>query len=151
MMDRRRTTARELIATVLDEGSIQSWDDPIDVSDYPLQYQQELEKARERSGCDESVLTGRGTAQGRPVAFIVSEFRFLAGSIGRDAARRIVNAIRRATAVTATASGGATTGSTATTTTAGLGGLGAAAPVVMVIAAVGIIAGLSGGSSNGTN
>src|SRR5690606_26180927 len=63
------------------------------------------------SGCDESVLTGRGAVKGRPVAFIVSEFRFLAGSIGKDTARRIVEAIRRATTeglplVASTASGG---------------------------------------------
>lgn len=110
-MARRRTTARELISTVLDEGSVHSWDEPVDISGYPDQYRQELEKARESTGCDESVLTGRGTAKGRPVAFIVSEFRFLAGSIGADAALRIVRAIRRATAegiplVASTASGG---------------------------------------------
>lgn len=110
-MPESSTTARELISTVLDEGSVQSWDEPIDISHYPREYQEELEHARVRSECDESVLTGRGTVQGRSVAFIVSEFRFLAGSIGRDAARRIVNAIRRATAegiplLASTASGG---------------------------------------------
>lgn len=111
MTARRSTTARELISAVLDEGSVSSWDEPIDTSHYPQQYQQELERARERSECDESVLTGRGTVQAHSVAFIVSEFRFLAGSIGRDAAGRIVNAIRRATAegiplLASTASGG---------------------------------------------
>lgn len=110
-MTTRRITARDLIATVLDEGSVVSWDAPIDISDRPDDYRRELEQARDRSGCDESVLTGRGAAKGRPVAFIVSEFRFLAGSIGRDAAERIVTAIRRATAeglplVASTASGG---------------------------------------------
>ncbi len=106
-----RSTAHELISTVLDQGTVQSWDEPIDIAHYPREYQQELERARQRSGCDESVVTGRATVQGRSVAFIVSEFRFLAGSIGRDAARRIVNAIRRATTeriplLASTASGG---------------------------------------------
>lgn len=110
-MNARRTTARELIATVLDEGSVVSWDAPVDISDRPGTYRLALEQARQRSGCDESVLTGRGSVKGRPVAFIVSEFRFLAGSIGRDAAQRIVAAVRRATAerlplVASTASGG---------------------------------------------
>ncbi len=110
-MNAGRITAHNLIATVLDEGSVVSWDEPIDASDRPEAYRRELEAARERSGCDESVLTGRGEVKGRPVAFIVSEFRFLAGSIGRDAAQRIVAAIRRATAeglplVASTASGG---------------------------------------------
>ncbi|MDP9820200.1 carboxyl transferase domain-containing protein [Nocardioides massiliensis] len=110
-MSPSRTSARDLIDTVLDAGSLQSWDEPIDDSAYAEGYRAELARARERSGCDESVLTGRGTVKGRPVAFIVSEFRFLAGSIGQDAARRIVSAIRRATAeglplVASTASGG---------------------------------------------
>ena len=48
---------------------------------------------------------------GRPVAVLVNEFRFLAGSIGLAAARRITAAIRRATAegipvLATTASGG---------------------------------------------
>lgn len=110
-MNARRITARDLITTVLDEGSVTSWDEPIDISDRPAAYREELLQARERSGCDESVLTGRGTVKGRPVAFIVSEFRFLAGSIGRDATARIVAAVQRATAeglplVASTASGG---------------------------------------------
>ena len=46
---------------------------------------------------DESILTGRARINGRAVAFIVNEFGFLAGSIGRAAAERIVAAIQRAT------------------------------------------------------
>jgi acetyl-CoA carboxylase alpha subunit len=49
--------------------------------------------------------------RGRPVAVVVNEFRFLAGSIGRVAADRITSAVRRATAeglpvLASTASGG---------------------------------------------
>jgi acetyl-CoA carboxylase beta subunit len=48
---------------------------------------------------------------GRPVAVVANEFRFLAGSIGLAAARRITSAVRRATAerlpiLASTASGG---------------------------------------------
>ncbi|HLS00562.1 MAG TPA: carboxyl transferase domain-containing protein, partial [Beutenbergiaceae bacterium] len=106
-----RLSARELIDDFLDAGSVASWDEPIDISGYSPEYQAELTRARQRSGCDESVLTGQGRVQGRPVAFLVGEFRFLAGSIGRDAANRIVDAIRKATQlelplVASTASGG---------------------------------------------
>lgn len=106
-----RLTAHDLIDLVLDEGSVESWDSPIDVSGHPEAYRRELEAAAERAGTDESILTGRGTMRGRPVAFVVNEFRFLAGSIGRSAADRIVAAVRRATAeglpiLAATASGG---------------------------------------------
>ena len=57
------------------------------------------------------MITGRGLVRGRPVAVVANEFRFLAGSIGRDAAARITAAVRRATAeglplLATTASGG---------------------------------------------
>ncbi|MDQ3157277.1 MAG: acetyl-CoA carboxylase carboxyltransferase subunit alpha/beta [Actinomycetota bacterium] len=92
-----RPSVRELIDSVLDEGSFESWDEPVDISGHPAPYRRELEAAAERSGFDESVLTGRGLMHGRPVAVIANEFRFLAGSIGLAAATRIVSAVRRAT------------------------------------------------------
>jgi acetyl-CoA carboxylase beta subunit len=104
-------TAHGLLELVLDEGSFESWDSPVDRSGLDPQYQQELKAAEERAGTDESVLTGRGLMRGRPVAVLVNEFRFLAGSIGREAALRIESAVRRATAegipvLATTASGG---------------------------------------------
>ncbi|WDF33422.1 carboxyl transferase domain-containing protein [Arthrobacter agilis] len=93
-------TARELIASVLDAGSFSSWDSPAPVPDprtHPA-YAEEVRRAREKSGADESVLTGEGRIHGRRVAVIVSEFTFLAGSIGSAAAHRITAAVQRATA-----------------------------------------------------
>ena len=106
-----RWTAQELLDLVLDHGSYLSWDEPIDISDAPPDYRTELEAAREKAGTDESVLTGRGLVHGRRVALVANEFRFLAGSIGLAAARRITAAVRRATAerlpiLASTASGG---------------------------------------------
>jgi acetyl-CoA carboxylase beta subunit len=106
-----RLTAHELLDLVLDDGSFESWDLPIERGEVSDQYRRDLESAAERAGTDESVLTGRGLMKGRPVAVIVNEFRFLAGSIGRDATHRIVAAVRRATAegvplLATTASGG---------------------------------------------
>lgn len=107
----RRWTARELIDLVLDDGSYTSWDEPVDISHHPAAYRAELEAAAAKAGTDESVLTGRGTVSGRPVAFVVNEFGFLAGSIGTAAAARIASAVRRATAeglpvLASTSSGG---------------------------------------------
>ena len=107
----QRWSARELIALVLDEGSFESWDEPVDVSGHSEGYQAELRRAAERAGTDESVLTGRGLVRGRPVAVVVNEFAFLGGSIGRAAGHRITSAVRRATAeglplLATTASGG---------------------------------------------
>ncbi|GAA1614211.1 carboxyl transferase domain-containing protein [Kribbella sancticallisti] len=103
-----RPGARELIEVVLDPGSFESWDRPVEPDP---SYREQLEAATARAGTDESVLTGRGLMHGRPVAVLVSEFGFLAGSIGRAAAARITDAVLRATAerlpiLASTASGG---------------------------------------------
>lgn len=94
----RHLNASELIAAVLDRGSYRSWDTAVTDPNPNPAYREELAAAREKSGVDESVLTGEGLIRGRRVAVIVSEFRFLAGSIGRAAAERIVTAVERATA-----------------------------------------------------
>lgn len=94
-----RPDARALIAMTLDEGSFASWDEPDPVQ--PAlggEYAGQLAAARERTGRSESVVTGSGTLDGHPVAVIVGEFGFLAGSIGTVAADRITAAVRRATA-----------------------------------------------------
>ncbi|MCW2797328.1 carboxyl transferase domain-containing protein, partial [Nocardioides sp.] len=92
-----RLDAAALIALVLDAGSWTSWDErPVrgEISD---EYAAELAAAASKSGVDESVLSGEGLMKGRRVAVVVGEFGFLAGSIGRASADRLVTAIERAT------------------------------------------------------
>nr|WP_245667699.1 acetyl-CoA carboxylase carboxyltransferase subunit alpha/beta [Actinomadura macra] len=107
-----RVGARGLLGRVLDGGDWTSWDTaPAAVAEPDSAYGRDLAAARETSGCDEAVLTGSGRLRGRRVAFVVSEFRFLAGSIGLATADRIVTAVERATAegvplLAAPASGG---------------------------------------------
>ncbi len=93
-----KISAQEFIDGVIDPGSFISWDTtPVEVP-ADEKYRAELRRAAEKSGTDESVLTGAGTVHGRRVALIACEFSFLAGSIGVAAAERIVTAIERATA-----------------------------------------------------
>ncbi len=92
-----RLSAAELIDLVLDESSWRSWDTAPDRTGISEAYAAELAEAQERSGCDEAVLTGEGLMRGRRVAVLMGEFGFLAGSIGRAAADRLVSAIERAT------------------------------------------------------
>lgn len=89
--------SRELIALTLDEGSFHSWDEPLLSLPIEASYASELADARARTGEDESILTGEGTIEGRRVAVIVGEFGFLGGSVGVNAAERIVRAFDRAT------------------------------------------------------
>jgi acetyl-CoA carboxylase beta subunit len=107
----RRWAAVDLLELVLDPGSFESWDRAVDISGHSESYRAVLVAAAEKSGTDESVLTGRGLVRGRPVVVVANEFTFLAGSIGRAAAARIASAVRRATAeclpvLATTASGG---------------------------------------------
>ena len=89
--------ALELIGAVLDEGSWVGWDRPLaDVPGDPA-YAEALRGARERTGLDEAVVTGEGRIRGRRVAVVACEFGFLAGSIGVQAAERLVLAIEQAT------------------------------------------------------
>lgn len=93
----RRLGALDLLTTVLDDGSWRSWDSAPEQPAAPgSEYAAELAAAAERSGTDESVITGEGMLRGRRVAVIAGEFRFLAGSIGTAAAERVVLAFERA-------------------------------------------------------
>ncbi|WP_284983100.1 carboxyl transferase domain-containing protein [Arthrobacter sp. efr-133-TYG-118] len=108
----RRLGGAEFLNQLLDAGSFRSWDRPVPAPPgADPAYLADLARARDRSGADESVLTGQGTLDGQPVAVLASEFAFLGGSIGRSAAERIVAAIeeagrRRLPLVAAPASGG---------------------------------------------
>jgi acetyl-CoA carboxylase carboxyl transferase subunit beta len=103
--------AREALAALLDAGTFRSWDtEPADVRPDPA-YAADLAAARERTGLDESVITGEGRVGGHRVAVAASEFGFLGGSIGVAAGQRLTSAAERATAgrlplITLPASGG---------------------------------------------
>ncbi len=91
------TSAATLIAEILDKDSYISWDKTPYYGDISPDYHQALAKARDKSGVDEAVITGEGTVFGTRVAFVLSEFAFLGGSIGAATARRIIDAIHKAT------------------------------------------------------
>ncbi|WP_186629360.1 carboxyl transferase domain-containing protein [Rhodococcus sp. BP22] len=98
-----RLGALELVELVVDAESFVRWDSeplaPIGVHGPPEQsYLDELDAARTSTGLDEAVLTGEALLDGRRVAIVMCEFKFLAGSIGVAAAERLVLAIERATA-----------------------------------------------------
>ena len=94
----RRLGARALFEAVLDEGTFRSWDNaPLPGAADGSAYAAELAEAAAKAGTDESVITGEGRIGGRRVALIAGEFRFLAGSIGRTSAERVVLAFERAT------------------------------------------------------
>lgn len=110
-------SARELLEILVDPGTFVSWDrdvvstDPL-VFDDLVGYPDRLEAARSGSGTSESVITGQAAVEGYPVAVVVSEPGFIAGTMGVVAGERIAAALERAGSlglpvVAVAASGGA--------------------------------------------
>jgi acetyl-CoA carboxylase beta subunit/acetyl-CoA carboxylase alpha subunit len=94
-----RLPTQELLSDLIDEGSWEGWDgDSPGMSRWESgEYATELRAAAETSGVSESIHTGLARISNHKVAVIASDFDFLAGSIGRDAAQRIIGAFDRAT------------------------------------------------------
>jgi acetyl-CoA carboxylase carboxyl transferase subunit beta len=92
-----RPAALLTIEAVVDPGSWRSWDEPVTGLPHDPDYRADLERARARTGLDESVITGEGTIHGRRAAVVAGEFGFLGGSIGAAAGERLVRAVERAT------------------------------------------------------
>ena len=90
-------SAAEILAALAEPGSFMSWDEHRRDGGLPAEYVAELSAAEEASGVDEAVVTGEGIVGGFRVALIVSEFGFIGGSLGTQAAARVVRALDLAT------------------------------------------------------
>ena len=109
-----RMTSDERIATVLDPGSFDEWDEPFDDAD-PLGFEGYLDKLadnRRKSGYKEAVRIGQGAIGGIPCACGFMDSTFLMGSMGAVVGEKVSRLFDRATAeqlpvVLFTASGGA--------------------------------------------
>lgn len=105
------------IALLTDEGTFEQWsggiapEDPLEFED-AQPYGERLEKARQKQGRPDAIVTGGAEMGGRPVALVVMDFFFMAGSMGSVVGEEIARAAERAAAegralVAVTASGGA--------------------------------------------
>ena len=96
-----RISATGYLELLLDAGSFDERDahltsgDPlgfVDLKPYPGR----LQAAREKTGRNEAVLTGRGRIEGIPVAIAVMDFSFIGGSMGSVVGEKIARAGRDA-------------------------------------------------------
>lgn len=116
-----RISTTDLFADLIDESSWESWYQPDDQSgqgsdDSELMRQTMPPVPREPGGMDrppgspgvdgspesgvpESIVTGSARISGHVICVVASDFDFLAGSVGREAAERIVEAFDRATSL----------------------------------------------------
>ena len=112
-----RINARKRIELLFDEGSFEELNsnikptDPLDFVDTEP-YKDRLEKAHQKTGLDEAVITGIGENNGKKTAVAVMDFDYMGGSmgsvVGEKVTRIIEEAIKRRLPVMAiTSSGGA--------------------------------------------
>ncbi|HLR68446.1 acetyl-CoA carboxylase, carboxyltransferase subunit beta [Virgibacillus alimentarius] len=90
--------AWERIDSLFDENTFQEWDKQL-ISINPLgfpEYENKLEKDREKTGINEAVVTGKGLIEGNITAFAVMDASFRMGSMGSVVGEKIARAIERA-------------------------------------------------------
>jgi acetyl-CoA carboxylase carboxyl transferase subunit beta len=96
------TSARDRIAQLLDEGSFEEWDtdlrplDPLGFVDR-IPYHQRLVEEQAKTGMPDAAVTGKGFIRGRDVVLGITDFAFMAGSMGSVAGERLTRAVERAT------------------------------------------------------
>jgi acetyl-CoA carboxylase carboxyl transferase subunit beta len=93
--------AHKRIASMVDEGSWQQFDDElisVDVLGFKgvAAYRDKLEENRKKTGYTDAVLSGVGKIGGIPVSLAVMDFRFLGASMGSVVGEKITRAIERA-------------------------------------------------------
>jgi acetyl-CoA carboxylase carboxyl transferase subunit beta len=94
--------ARERIAQLLDEQSFEEWFtdlrpcDPLGFNDR-LPYADRLKAEQSKTGMSDAAVVGRGYIRGRPVVFAVTDFAFMAGSMGSVVGEKLTRAAEEAT------------------------------------------------------
>ena len=94
--------ARERIRQLLDEDSFEEWfadlrpKDPLNFKDR-VHYTQRIKAEQAKTGMPDAAVVGRGFIRGRPVVFSVTDFAFMAGSMGSVVGEKLTRAAEEAT------------------------------------------------------
>jgi acetyl-CoA carboxylase carboxyl transferase subunit beta len=94
--------ARQRIAQLLDADSFEEWHtdlspcDPLEFNDR-LPYHKRLEVEQAKTNMRDAAVVGRGFIRGRPVVFGVTDFAFMAGSMGSVVGEKLTRAAEEAT------------------------------------------------------
>ena len=109
-----RIGAKKRLALIVDDGTFEAWDTDIafrNPINFP-KYEEKVTKAKELTGLDEAVLTGRGKINGHDMVIGIMDSRFIMGSMSSIVGEKITRAFEKATElnlpiIVFTASGGA--------------------------------------------
>jgi len=94
-----RVHAYRRVEMLMDEGTFEEWDKEMEFSnplDFPG-YEKKVLAAREKTGLNEAVVTGKGRIGGFETAFGVCDARFMMSSMGHVVGEKITRMIERAT------------------------------------------------------
>lgn len=96
--------AVERIRQLLDEGSFEEWHtnlrskDPLEFVDR-LPYAERLLAEEQKTGMPDAAVVGQGFIRGRPVVIGITDFAFMAGSMGSVVGEKLTRAAEAATAM----------------------------------------------------
>lgn len=94
-----RIHAYRRIEMLADPGTFEEWDREMEDSN-PLQfpgYEKKLASAREKTGLNEAIVTGKLAVGGYPAVIGVCDARFIMSSMGHNVGEKIARAVERAT------------------------------------------------------
>ena len=96
------TSAHDRIEQLLDAGSFEEWDtelrpvDPLGFVDR-IPYHKRLGDEQAKTGMSDAAVTGKGFIRGRGVAIGITDFAFMAGSMGSVVGEKLARVVERAT------------------------------------------------------
>ena len=94
--------ARGRIAQLLDGDSFEEWfadlrpRDPLEFKDR-IVYAERLKAEQAKTGMPDAAVVGKGYIRGRPIVFGVTDFAFMAGSMGSVVGEKLTRAVEEAT------------------------------------------------------
>lgn len=97
-----KVPARERIRQLLDPDSFEEWFtevrplDPLGFVD-SVPYAERLESTQKKTGMTDAAVVGRGFIRGRPIVLGITDFAFMAGSMGSVVGEKLTRAVERAT------------------------------------------------------
>jgi acetyl-CoA carboxylase carboxyl transferase subunit beta len=97
-------SARQRIVQLLDQDTFEEWDtdvkpiDPLEFVDR-IPYSQRLLEEQEKTGMLDAAVTGQGYIRGRGVVLGITDFAFMAGSMGSVVGEKLTRAAEKATAL----------------------------------------------------
>jgi acetyl-CoA carboxylase carboxyl transferase subunit beta len=95
-------TARDRIVQLLDEQSFEEWatdlmpTDPLGFVDR-IPYAKRLKEEQKKTGMNDAAIVGKGFIRGRPLVMCITDFHFMAGSMGSVVGEKLTRAIEEAT------------------------------------------------------